>query len=440
VALASITPLRNRDEDQVDISAMDRRVQTSWFTRARLIAIAIGGAVAALAVYGYVRYGVARTLTVSVDRLVISTVQPGAFHDYIPVTGNVQPRETVYLGAVDGGQVVEVMVEEGAMVTKNQPLLRLNNSNLQLQVINSEAQLSEQLNRLTSTKLQFEQTRLNHARELVDVRFQIEQAEQQLARIKALNGTGAVKRSEIEDAELSLQRLRRLEAALERAKTVDETLTSEQIVQLDQTVKNLNKNLQLARENLDNLVVKAPLSGQLTSLEAHLGESKAPGQRLGQVDQVDGYKVAALVDEHYLARVTGGQRATAEIGDEEHAMELFKVYPEVRERQFKVDLAFVGATPSAVRRGQTLQLRLEVGASANGLMVANGPFYEDTGGQWAFVLSESGAAERRAVKLGRRNPESVEVLEGLREGDRVITSSYESLKQFDRIELRGDAS
>jgi HlyD family secretion protein len=373
--------------------------------------------------------------------VVISTVQPGAFRDYIPITGNVQPRETVYLDAVDGGQIAAVLVEEGAMVNAGEPLVRLNNTNLQLQVINSEAQLSEQLNRLTSTQLLFEQTRLTHARELIDVRFKIDQAAQQLRRIKSLDGTGAIRRADIEDAELDLQRLERLQGALEHATAVDETLQQEQIRTLDQTVTNLNKNLALARQNLENLVIKAPVAGHLTSLEAHLGESKLPGQRLGQIDQVDGFKVVALVDEHYLARVTAGQQASAEIGGAEHGMDLAKVYPEVRERQFKIDLAFSGETPASVRRGQTLQLRLEIGASSEGLVVANGPFYEDTGGQWAFVISESGdQAERRAIKLGRRNPENVEVLEGLAKDDRVITSSYESLKQFDRIELRGEES
>lgn len=417
---------------------MDRRVASSWFTRSRLVAIVLSLAVATIAVFAYVRYGVARTLTMSIDRVVISVVEPGAFHDYIPVTGTVQPRETVYLDAVDGGQVAAVLVEEGAMVNAAQPLLRLNNTNLQLQVINSEAQLSEQLNRLTSTKLLFEQSRLSHARELIDVQFKIDQSAQQLRRLRALKDTGAIRQADLDDAELELVRLEKLKVALEEAARVDESLQLEQIQTLDQTVKGLNRNLELARQNLDNLVIKAPVAGHLTSLDAHLGESKLPGQRLGQVDQVDGFKVVAMVDEHYLARVTAGQRASAEIEAKERPMELIKVYPEVRERQFKVDLAFSEQTPASVRRGQTLQLRLEIGASSDGLVLANGPFYEDTGGLWAFVVAGDGDhAEKRAIKLGRRNPENVEVIEGLSNGDRVITSSYESLKEFDRIELHG---
>ena len=429
-------------EADVNVSLMDRRVDSPWITRGRLVAVVLCMAFAAAAIFVWQRYGVGRTLVVDADRIVISTVQPGSFHDYIPVTGNVQPSETVYLDAIDGGQVAQIMTEEGAMVTAGQPLVRLNNTNLQLQVINSEAQLSEQLNRLTSTTLLFEQTKLTHARELIDVQFQIDKSSQQLARLRALSVTGAVKRSDIEDAELELARLERWKQEIAHATEVDARLQREQIQQLDQAVAGLNRNLDVTRTNLENLVIKAPIAGHLTALDAHLGESKLPGQRLGQVDQVEGFKVVALVDEHYLDRVTVGQAASAAIGSDSHAMQLEKVYPEVKDRQFKVDLAFSGATPESVRRGQTLELRLELGASTDrGLVVANGPFYEDTGGQWAFVISASGDnAGRRAVKLGRRNPENIEVLEGLAQGERVITSGYESLKDFDRIELRGSGS
>jgi HlyD family secretion protein len=268
------------------------------------------------------------------------------------------------------------------------------------------------------------------------MQFQVEQAAQRLRRMQSLSGTGAIKRSDIEDAQLDLNRLTDLYASAKEAKRVDESLQKEQMQQIDKTVANLNTNLAIARQNLENLTIKAPISGQLTSLEAHKGESKRPGERIGQIDQIDTYKVTALVDEHYLPRVAVGQEASAEIDGKEHTMNLIKQYSEVRDRQFKVDLAFVEAVPKSVRRGQSLQLRLAIGASSQGLVVANGPFYEDTGGQWAFVVSGS-EATRRPVKLGRRNPESVEVLEGLSSNDRVITSSYESLKDFARIELRG---
>jgi HlyD family secretion protein len=426
------------NEEAPAVSAMDRRVQGPRFTRGQLIAAGLGVLVAGLIGYGYVRYGLQRTLSMDAERIVVSTVQPGSFHDYIPITGNVQPRETVFLDAIDGGQVMQLLVEEGAVVTAGQPLVRLNNTNLQLQVINSEAQLSEQLNRLTSTKLAFEQSRLAHTRELIDMQFQVEQSSQRLKRMQSLAGTGAIKRSDVEDAQLDLNRFQDLYGAAKDAKLIDESLQKEQMQQIDKTIANMNKNLAIARQNLENLTIKAPIAGQLTSLEAHAGESKRPGERIGQIDQIDTYKVTALVDEHYLPRVALGQQATAEIDGQEHELELTKQYAEVRDRQFKVDLVFLGEVPKSVRRGQSLQLRLAIGASSTGLVVANGPFYEDTGGQWAFVVNDQ-QANRRAIKLGRRNPESVEVLEGLIAGDKVITSSYESLKDFARIELRGDS-
>jgi len=430
--------LIGREDDEVAVSGMDRRVARPVVTRTQLVTLIGSVLFVAAAAYGYVRYGLERTLSMDVERLVISTVQPGSFHDYIPITGNVQPRETVYLDAVDGGQVVELLVEEGAVVAAGQPLVRLNNTNLQLQVINSEAQLSEQLNRLTSTKLAFEQSRLRNTRDLIDMGFQVEQAAQRLKRMQSLSATGAIKRSDIEDSELDLQRLRDLLEAAKEARRVDESLQQEQMTQVNKTITQLNRNLTIARQNLDNLTIKAPIAGQLTSLEAHPGESKRPGERIGQIDQIDTYKVEAQIDEHYLPRAAMGQEATTTIDGREYRLQLAKLYSEVRERQFKVDLTFLGEPPKSVRRGQSLQLRLAIGASSQGLVVANGPFYEDTGGQWAFVVDGS-QGERRPIKLGRRNPESVEVLEGLRPNDRVITSSYESLKDFTRIELRGEA-
>jgi HlyD family secretion protein len=437
-----VAVVRSRREAQAPaMSSMDRPVAASWLTRARALAGVLLLLVATAAALAVTRLSAPRTMTVDQARLVLSTVQVGSFHEYVSLTGTVQPRATVYLDAIDGGQVAEVLVEEGAIVTAGQPLVRLNNTNLQLQVLNSEAQLSEQLNRLTSTKLVFEQARLSHSRDLADVGFQIEATTHRLARITPLAESGIVKRADVEDADMELRRLQRYEVAVKRATGVDEALLREQIAQLDKTVKGLNRNLEIARRNLENLVIRAPVSGQLTSLDAHVGQSKSAGQRIGQVDQIDHYRVQARVDEHYLGRVDVGQRALVEVGGHEQAMVVAKVYPDVRDREFKVDLKFASNTPASVRRGQTLQVKLELSAAARGTIVANGPFYEDGGGQWVFVLSPKGThAERRAVKLGRRNPESVEVLEGLAPGDRVITSSYESLQSFERIEVRGTSS
>lgn len=418
-------------------TAMDRHVLRARFTRRQLAAGGLLAGVLAVGIYAHIEYGIARALTIEAERLTLSTVESGLFNDFIPVTGRIEPRDTVFLDAVDGGQVAEVLVEEGALVFAGQPLVRLNNTNLQLEVIAREAQISEQLNRLASTKLLFEQTRLNHARELIDVRFRIDQAAQQLARFEAIAHSGAIRRSDIEDAGLEIERLKRLETELLTARQVDSTLQAEQIQQLDQAVDSLNRNLHLARQTLDDLVIKAPLAGQLTSLDANLGASKQRGQRIGQIDQLGSYKVAAWIDEYYLSRIAAGQQASAEIAGEKFQLELFKVYPEVRERQFRVDLGFAGQPPESIRRGQTLQLRLGLGVESESLIVANGPFFDNTGGQWAFVLDESGNAERRNLQLGRRNVESIEILSGLKAGDRVVTSAYDGFLEMDKLRLTG---
>jgi HlyD family secretion protein len=430
------TPIRER----LDLTAMDRPLERPLFRRSRLITAGFVLAGLAAVTAGYVRYGLMRSVTIGADRVTIGTVRAGVFREYIPIDGSIEPRETVYLDAVDGGQVTEVLVEEGALVTAGQPLVRLNNANLQLQVLNSEAQLSEQLDRLTSTKVQFEQSRLNHSRDLIDAGFQTEKARQNLGRLNALASSGAVRRADIDDAKLEFDRQQELLAALTHAKEVDESLQRQQIEQVDRLVAGLNRNLAIARQNLDNLTIKAPFDGQLTALQAHLGESKLLGQRIGQIDRIDGYKVVALVDEHYLQRVLIGQHATPDPDATlplEQGFNVVKVYPEVRDRQFKVDLAFEGRVPASVRRGQSVPLRLQIGGERRGLLLDNGAFYDDSGGQWAFVLASDGSlARRRSVRLGRRNLEQVEVLQGLAAGDRVIVSSYDGLKDTNRVELR----
>lgn len=406
--------------------------------------------IAALA-FAYLRYGTARTLTVSDDRVALATVKPGDFLEYIPVTGNVEPRETVYLDAVDGGQVTRVDVEEGAFVKGGQPLVKLDNAALQLQVLNSEGQLSEQLDRLASAKLLFAQSRLTHEHELIDAKYQADAAAKQLARFTALSSSGVVRRADLEDAQLQYDRTKRLEAAEVEARDTDEALQRDQVAELNRLVAAMRQNLSIAKQNLDHLVIRAPFDGQLTMLDAHLGQSKAAGQRIGQVDRTEGFKVVALIDEHYLQRVTVGEVATTE-PDSDIASRRFsvvKVYPQVTDRQFKVDLvplaspAPPGTSPAAAqkfRRGETLQLRLDIGGARKGLVVGNGPFYDDTGGQWVFVLpAGANVAYRRPVQLGRRNLEQVEVLGGLSPGERVIVSSYESFKGIDRITLRGGA-
>lgn len=441
----AITPFRKdkteEPEEPVSLSGMDRRIEGP---RIPLSWVATGaGVLILLLITGYAvyRYGFSRTLTVGAERLTVSKVEYGTFREYIPVTGNVVPRETVYLDAVEGGQVTEINVEEGAMVTEGQPLLKLKNTDLQLQVIETEARVSEQANQLSLYELQLEQARLQHKRDLLSTEWKIGDLGRKLKRNEQLIASGAAKKADVEDMQAELDYQKNLRLAIIDATKSDERLLGGSISRLKNETQQLTKNLIITQSNLENLTVKAPISGQLTTFEAKVGESKSKGQRIGQIDEIDTFKVSAFVDEFYLARVQIGQKASADIDGKTYDFTVTKVYPNVKDRQFEVDLAFDGKTPKTVRRGQTLRLNIEIGAAAKSLMLANGPYIDDTDGRWVFVVSPGNkVALRHPVTIGRRNPDYVEIESGLEKGDRVITSGYDQFLKFDRIDLTGNKS
>ena len=442
MAITALKNLRPRDDSDegVVLSPMDRALERRIVTPARVMVAAGVLALLGLSGYAYVEFGLLRTLNVDADRLTLSTVAHGTFREYIPVTGNIVPRTTVYLDAIEGGQVTEVFVEAGAIVAAGTPLVRLKNTNLQLEVIGREAQLTEQLNNLSSTSLSFEQNRLRHRRELIEIDYQIDLLTRHIAQRRPLVGTGGTTQGELDDLEAELAYREALRTAVQEAQQVDQEFQATQMNSLSEAIDAMNKNLGIARENLENLAITAPIAGQLTLLEANVGESKAPGQRIGQIDELGAFKVSAFIDEFYLPRVAQGQIATLELAGSDYALEVAKIYPDVRNRQFEVELLFLDEAPAIVRRGQTVRMRLDIGEPADSLVVANGAFYDDTGGQWVFVLDEAGdEAVRRSVRFGRRNPEGIEVLEGLREGERVVTSSYENLTSFDRIRFQASS-
>ena len=430
-----------REEEGTEhISAMDRKVEPPSRWRRRLVWAVAAVLLVGMAAAAYWKFALTRTLVVNREQLVIAPVKVGVFAEYIPAQATIAPRTTAYVDAVEGGQVAEKLVEEGAFVKRGQVIVRLKNTNLQLEVLGRQAQLMEQLDRLNSTMLSFQQARLGHERELIDASAQVRQLSQRLTRRQALDVAGAVPASELDELRIDLDRYRKVEQKMLEAREVDEKFQTQQLTQLRDAIKATRDNIRMAGETLQSLAVKAPITGQLTALDAELGAAKTPGQRIGQIDDLTAYKAEASVDEFYLGRVAIGQPATAEIDGRIYHLEVAKIYPQVRDRQFKVDLFFSGPAPQSLRRGQTLLARLEIGAAHQSLVTGNGPFYEDTGGTWAFVLAPTGSeAERRNVRLGRHTPEQIEVLSGLSPGERVITSSYESLRAYDRIRIRGNS-
>lgn len=412
---------------------MDRRIETR--SRKPLYIGAGAAAVAALVLFTILSDSTSTSFTLDGQRIRTAVVSVGMYEDYIPLRANVEPERTVYLDAIEGGRVEEILVEEGAFVEEGQPLIDLSNTSLQLDVIAREAEVSEQLNNLRNTQLAIEQNRLKLKSDLIEIDYQIVRLNRLVTRYEELEGNQFISKTEYEDSRDELEYWQNKRVVTRESQAQDEVIRLAQIQQLNSSVQQLEKNLTLARSNLDNLLIRAPRSGQLTSMNAEIGESKDRGERLGQIDDVDRFKATAMVNEFYLNRVRLGQGALLEIDGREHRLEISKVYPEVQASQFEIDLRFLGEAPADIRRGQTLQLRLVLGDTAErATLLANGPFFNDTGGAWVFVLDPNGEiATRRDVQLGRRNPNTIEVEAGLVPGDEVIISSYANFIEIDRL-------
>ena len=414
--------------------AMDRVIAPTGLSNRTKAAIAAVALVVALALF-YVLAPGSNSQTVAADRLTISTVQRGTFDDFIPLRARVTPLVSVYLDAIEGGRVEQVLVEDGTMVHKGQLLAVLSNAELQLSVLARQTEVTQQINSMRSQELALAQSRLQNERALIEADLASDKARRQYEVQRPLAEKGFVAGRVFRDSRDEYQANRRRSEVLRRAQSTDERLQSNQLAQLRQSASALNNSLDIARGSLDALNLRAPVSGQLTAFSIQVGQSLDRGERLGQID-TEGNKLVAQVDEFYLGRVQEGQIATAELGGKTYRLKLAKIYPQVRNGTFEVDFLFVGAAPSNVQRGQTIQTKLTLSDPAKALLIPNGAFYAETGGNWVFVVTPDGReAVKREVRLGRRNANFIEVLEGLEPGERVLTSPYTGFAQRDRLDL-----
>ena len=376
-----------------------------------------------------------RSLSVNTGRIFVSEVTVGTFEDFIPLRGRLVPRSTVYLDAIEGGRVEEVLVEDGAFVEAGDPIARLSNTNLQLEVLGREAAVTEQLNNMRTIELQLEQNRLLHKRNLVEIDYQIVRLNRAIGRQQELAEKSLVSQSTVDELQDELNYyMNRREVTLESQAT-DMRLQAQQLQQLRDAGNQLQAGLTFARKNLEDLNVRAPVSGKLSGFNIEVGESIVRGGRLGQIDDPDGYKLNAQIDEFYLGRVDLQQVATADQGRDTYKLRVSKIYPQVNNGQFEVDMLF-DKEPDGMRRGQTMQAKLTLGDNTDAVLSPNGSFYQETGGNWIFVVSSDGTeAVKRTVRLGRRNTDLIEVLDGLEPGERVITSPYTSYVGMDRLTL-----
>ncbi|WP_243450946.1 efflux RND transporter periplasmic adaptor subunit [Sphingosinicella sp. CPCC 101087] len=416
---------------------MDRVVARGGLSNRVKIGIAAAGVLLAAFLFYWFAPS-ANSQTVETSRLTISTVERGRFDDFLPLRARVEPLVTVFLDAVEGGRVEQVMVEDGAMVQAGQLLAVLSNSDLQLNVLARQTEVTQQINSMRSQELALSQNRLANERAVIEAELAVQTAQRQYEMQRPLAERGYVPARQFADSRDAYEAARDRLAVLRRTQSTDERLQSSQLAQLRASTNALNQSLDLARASLDALNLRAPVAGQLTAFSIQVGQSFNRGERLGQIDSAGRNKLRAQVDEFYLGRVAEGQVATAEVAGRPYRMRVGKIYPQVRNGAFEIDLNFIGQEPADLQRGQTVQIRLTLGDPAPALLIPNGAFYNETGGNWVFVVApDGGSAVKRQVRLGRRNADHIEVLEGLDPGERVITSPYTGFAERDRLDLSG---
>jgi len=430
----SLVELRRPSRSEaVSGGAMDRVVERKRIDKRVLIGGAAGGVLLLILIF-WLFAPSADSLTVSRNRLAISTAQPGTFEDFLPVRARVTPLVTVYLDAVEGGRVEKKLVEDGAQVTQGQLLAVLSNAELQLSTLEKQAEVEQQLNNMRSQELALTQTRNSNLRDLNQAETDLAKARRQYDLYKPLADRGFISKKTVNDTKDDLDYQSKRLAILKQSIAQTEALQSSQLSQLRAASSSLNSSMGVAQDSLGQLNIRAPVTGELSGFDIQLGQSLQQGERIGQIDSAGANKLQADVDEFYLGRVAVGQTASADIEGKTYRLKVAKVYPQVRNGQFQVDLVFVGPAPASVQRGQTIQARLTIGDSSKALLIPNGAFFNDTGGNWVFVVDSSGnGASRRQVQLGRRNADFIEVLGGLQPGERVITSSYSGLVDKGRL-------
>jgi HlyD family secretion protein len=407
-----------------------------WPTGAKLAAVSLAAlAVIAITLRLYAGSG-EKTLRISQLQLTVSTVQQGVFHDLVPLQARVEPLETLYVDAIDGGRVDQVLVEPGDHIQQGQALVELSNTNLALSVIQQESQLNEAMSQLQQNEIALEQNSLANDRALADIEYNLVKLERSAARREALVAGGGIskeQRDEITDELAYYRRLHPIQAASSQRQS---QLRDRLLPDIHRQLENLRGNLDIVQGKLASLIVRAPIAGIVTAIDLKVGEHRNPGERLAEVTSQSGMKLSASIDEFYLARIRTGQAATVDLDGTSANATIRRISPQVRNGQFSIDLDFSGKSPPNLVAGETVQGRLQLGGDSPARILPVGPFLERTGGDWVFVFSKDGkSARRRQIKIGRRTSEQLEILGGLATGERVITSDYTGLEHADRVEL-----
>lgn len=418
---------------------MDRVIEKKKWTTKKLLTIGGVVAVIALIVASYYFTSGKSKLNVDTDRITVSEIKKGTFQEFIPVNGVVLPLTTIYLDAVEGGRVEEKYVDDGEIMKKGQPILRLSNTDLQLGLVTQQTNVYNLLTQMQISKNAAQQNTVNKLNQMTDVESQLKEAERIYNLDKYLYQQKAIGSQEYlkakNDYDYYLQKKELADKILQQ----DSLSTAQQALQARQSFEGSQNALDVMRQKVGDLIVRAPIDGQLTSLDAEIGQTKNKGDQLGQIDVLSGFKVRVDIDEHYISRIFIGLKGEFDFADTSYHLVIKKVYTQVTNGRFQVDMEFVGKVPGGIRRGQTLQIRLALSDETQAVLLPKGGFYQQTGGNWIFKVDNDGTkAYKVDIQLGRQNPDYYEVLEGLKPGDKVVTSSYENYGDMQELVLKGN--
>ena len=416
---------------------MDRVVKKKRWNRKRILTITGITALVLLIVLSYLYTSGKSKLNVDLERITVSEVKKGPFQETIPVNGVVRPLTTIYLDAVEGGRVEEKFVDDGTTMKKGEPILRLSNTDLQLGIVTQQTNVYNLLTQLQISKNAAEQNTVTKLNQMTDVESQLKEAERIYMLDKGLYEQKVIGLQEFKKSENDYNYYLKKKKLTEQLLQQDSVSNAQQVSQAKQSYEGSQNALNVMRQKVGDLIVRAPVDGQLTSLDAEIGQSKNKGERLGQIDVLSGFKVRADIDEHYISRIITGLYGTFTFANKDYKLEIKKVYTQVTNGRFQVDMEFVGDVPQGIRRGQTLQIRLAFSDEVEAVQVAKGGFYQQTGGNWIFKVSDDGKkAYKVDIQLGRQNPDYYEVLSGLKPGDKVVTSSYENYGDMQELVLK----
>ena len=406
---------------------MDRKIEKKKWTKQRIMLLAGGFSFVVALVFIIFSVTGKSKLNVDSERMTIAEARLSSFREFIPVTGVIQPISTFFLDLQEGGRVEEIFVEDGAVLKEGQPILRLGNTDMEMSIVNQETGVYNTLMQMQLAQIQARQNTVNKQTTMVDMENQLKEAKRIFDMQTKLYESKAIAQQDFQLAKNNYDYYLERRALAIEVMRQDSIATSQQMEQQRESLERQRIALALMRRKFDDLTVRAPFDGQLTSLDAEIGESKMKSQRIGQIDVLSGFKVRVDVDEHYISRIYPGLEGQYRRGDSTYTLVIQKVYTQVTSGRFAVDMIFKGSTPDNIRRGQSLQIRIALGDESETLIIPRGGFYQQTGGNWIFkVAKEGGRAYRVPIRIGRQNPDFYEVLEGLEAGDRVVVNSYES--------------